>query len=269
MDGTVKIFDILMNISTELIAAAVTLILGIVASKMPRSIDKHRLQKFFGNAILLKEDFKIVYGTLSRLPSEDYASENAQIKWQYQKTYHDGRSIKLRAIRNIITGEVVRSFSYIFHELAKFVNKPVTICTDEDAFKNLNNTFITFGGPVVNEITEWAINEKTNKFLKFLYPEDPIAPWKIVVVTDTDKQFSFEKLPQGKDYGIILKIKNSRFPKHFFFVCAGIGMWGSSGAAWYLANHWRTLYKEFKSKEFGIVVEVNLGSDTSAIRVFP
>lgn len=71
-----------------------------------------------------------------------------------------------------------------------------------------------------------------------------------------------------KDYGMILKIPNLRFPDRFFFVCACLGEWGTSGASWYLATKWRDLLSEFK-EAFGIVVEVDLGSDQSARRVFP
>jgi hypothetical protein len=62
-----------------------------------------------------------------------------------------------------------------------------------------------------------------------------------------------------KDYGVVLKVRNDMFQKHNFFVCAGLGEWGTSGAAWYLANHWHEFDKE---SEFGFVVEVSKGSDT-------
>ncbi len=43
---------------------------------------------------------------------------------------------------------------------------------------------------------------------------------------------------------------------------------GTLGASWYLATKWRDLQSEF-ADAFGIVVEVELGSDESAFRVFP
>ncbi len=44
--------------------------------------------------------------------------------------------------------------------------------------------------------------------------------------------------------------------------------WGTSGASWYLAAKWRELQLEF-GESFGIVVEVEIGSAESALRVFP
>jgi len=29
------------------------------------------------------------------------------------------------------------------------------------------------------------------------------------------------------------------FPNHSWIVCAGLGEWGTSGTAWYLAHRWR------------------------------
>lgn len=71
-----------------------------------------------------------------------------------------------------------------------------------------------------------------------------------------------------KDYGIVLKSPNRRFIGKFFFVCAGLGEWGTSGASWYLATKWRDLQSEF-GDAFGVVVEVGIGSDESARRIFP
>jgi hypothetical protein len=99
-----------------------------------------------------------------------------------------------------------------------------------------------------------------NTFLEFVQQQN------LVHIHDkqTNKRFS----PTNKDYGLVLKIPNLRFPNHFFFVCAGLGEWGTSGASWYLASKWKQLHKEF-GDAFGVVVEVEIGSDESARRVFP
>lgn len=90
----------------------------------------------------------------------------------------------------------------------------------------------------------------------------------IEVISNSKNYLAFGT-KEGKDYGMILKVKNNRFPKHFFFVCAGIKIWGSWGAAWFLSQQWKNLYKEFGAEEFGVVVEVHRNIITSAIRVYP
>jgi hypothetical protein len=104
------------------------------------------------------------------------------------------------------------------------------------------------------------MSEPNNTFLEFVHQQNNVY----ISAKQTNKRFSIT----NKDYGLILKIPNLRFPNHFFFVCAGLGEWGTSGASWYLASKWKDLQKEF-GKAFGVVVEVDVGSDESARRVFP
>jgi hypothetical protein len=67
-----------------------------------------------------------------------------------------------------------------------------------------------------------------------------------------------------RDYGLIVKLPNTRYPGHSLIVCAGLGEWGTSGAAFYLSQNWRRLSREHPNRAFGIVVEVIPGSDESA-----
>jgi len=260
--------DVILGVYEEILASLLIFVFGFVVSRLPRLIRAHRLRRFFGSAVLT-DDFMAVYGMYSRYSAEaDNPKEPAPVL--YEKRFHDSRTAKyISPLGRIITPEVIRAFSYVLQELARFRNRPVAILSDEEAVKILDNSFISIGGPAINEMTEWMLGEKTNRFFRFSIPDDPTdeKPRTIDAILDsTDQKFSFARNP-GKDYGIVLKVKNSRFPGHFFFVCAGLGGWGTSGATWYLAKHWRELYREFGTDEFGIVLEVNCGSDTSAVRV--
>jgi len=62
---------------------------------------------------------------------------------------------------------------------------------------------------------------------------------------------------------LILKIHPRQFPERTWLVCAGIGEWGSSGAAWYLAYRWREIYKYAKNSPFAIIVRVKDKQDES------
>ena len=63
---------------------------------------------------------------------------------------------------------------------------------------------------------------------------------------------------------MILKIHPSQFSNRTWLVCAGLGEWGTSGAAWYLAYKWREIYRFAKSEHFSIIVRVRPGQDESA-----
>jgi hypothetical protein len=43
--------DFLMNVSAELFAAIIIFVLGFVASRVPRSLERHRFRNFFGKSI--------------------------------------------------------------------------------------------------------------------------------------------------------------------------------------------------------------------------
>ena len=86
---------------------------------------------------------------------------------------------------------------------------------------------------------------------------------------DDDMQFTVEGYPPQQEEarsrkGIIAKRGNPYFPGHALLVCAGLGEWGTSGAAWYLAKNWKDLSRRFRSRDFVIVVSVLPEADESA-----
>ena len=62
-----------------------------------------------------------------------------------------------------------------------------------------------------------------------------------------------------------MRLQNPYHSDHKLFVCAGIGEWGTSGAAYYLFKNWRKLYKRFGAKtNFVLIIKVDNNSDESA-----
>ena len=66
------------------------------------------------------------------------------------------------------------------------------------------------------------------------------------------------------DYGLILKIKPKQFPDRTWFTCAGLGEWGTSGAAWYLAKKWKDIHNFAENSAFAIIVRVKKDQDEFA-----
>jgi hypothetical protein len=127
----------------------------------------------------------------------------------------------------------------------------------------LDSTFISFGG---------ISNYKTTDILSS--PEN-------IFVQLTGNEIAFrsgESLPfacsNEADFGIILRITPSDFPQRSWIVCAGLGEWGTSGSAWYLAQRWPVLLAKihpiahrlgFPSiPDFLAIVRVVPGQDESA-----
>ena len=101
-------------------------------------------------------------------------------------------------------------------------------------------------------MTDLMLREPNNKH--FIFGQD--ANNETYIENISSKKVRGFQQPIKKDIGLVLKIKNICFEGHYFFVCAGLGEWGTSGASWYLSSKWQELRG---LSEFGIIVEVDIG----------
>jgi hypothetical protein len=237
----------------SLAAGSIYFFLGLLWPKF-RILAKPILRLFFGKGAF-SDKLKIAHGTIfdSRLLEQDF------IGARFVKRYRDGRVIGISGSYGNMMGESeIRASSYILSAISQYRSNPIQVISDQVAIKNLDATYICLGSPSSNEITELAMKEEGNKFFEF----GQEGRESYIIDKKTRQKYIGFVEPNKKDYGVILKIINRRFPGHYFFICAGLGDWGTSGAAWYLANKWSTL--PMARKEFGVVVEVEILSDTSA-----
>lgn len=132
------------------------------------------------------------------------------------------------------------------------------IASDRDVSSQWDGSLVNIGSS--------ASNIKTND-IKYLPEKD--NPWLV----DDLESFTFRdgrkvKIEDGTDKGIILKLNNPYFRGYTVLVCAGLGEWGTSGAAWFLSSKWRMLGRRFGSNRFLVVVGVTPGADESAREMF-
>ena len=255
------------DILTSVLGAALFVGLGSLIPLISRKHHKRRLRRFWGNGVTGK-DFVISYGTLidSRLAGPRLPQPGDEDFYRYVKTYHDGRIVRIVGPWGKTVGESeIRSASYVINTLSTYRKTAIAVVDDEAATRDLNRTLVALGSPSSNVITDLVLREPNNEFLEF-GQEGPARTF----IRDKKNGTEFEgfKEPVRKDYGMVVKLPNLRFLGQLFFVCAGLGEWGTSGASSYLATKWRELQLRF-GDAFGIVVEVELGVDESARRVFP
>ena len=124
----------------------------------------------------------------------------------------------------------VRASTYLTTLLAYPGTLSPMLLADSDVETLLDSNFIALGGPASNYKTEDILASPANIFV------------------DIQTGFTLksgEALPSicnnHIDHGIILRLKSPQFPSRSWIVCAGMGEWGTSGAAWYLANKWEGL----------------------------
>jgi hypothetical protein len=222
------------------------------------------LRKFFGNDILT-DKFRIVHGTFTRIP---YESQD-EAKPIYQKIYRNQTKYQMLPPDTITTLNTVHSLSYFLQEFSKYREQPFTICTDSDALSMYhNNSFLSISGPLSNEFTDVALKETCNKFLRFTIAQEARGNYGVIESISDGKRFMGNPEEAGSDFGIIVKLRNSRDLEKHIFICAGLERQGTSAAVWYLTNCWMQLYRKFGAKEFGVVIKAVREQDNLATIIY-
>ncbi len=145
-----------------------------------------------------------------------------------------------------------RAASYLADSLGSVQGISVRVAPDTGVASTWDFTSINVGSS--------ASNVKTNDVKYF-----PENLW----LRDDIGQFTFKDdriiaMDSRSDKGIVLKLPNPYSPGYAVLVCAGLGEWGTSGAAWYLSKHWRRFSSRFGDHAFLVAVSVTPGSDESA-----
>lgn len=253
--------EIGINLAINLAAGVVIFLVGFFWPLIPKSVKMYRLKKFFGRSVLT-ERFAIVYGALQDpRPRCDTAGN---LLPRFQKQFRDGRSINMSGPFGNIVGDCeIRASGYLAQNVGKEREQTIRILSDEKAYDDLNYSFIALGSPTSNDISGFIMRESENQFITFGQAGSQTF---IEAIPDKKRYFGFQP-PTPKDYAVLMRTRNDRFPEHFLFVCAGLGEWGTSGSSWFLATHWENLYREFKRNDFALILEVDIGSDTSTKRI--
>jgi len=129
------------------------------------------------------------------------------------------------------------------------------IISDEEADDKMNLSFVSIGG--LNNKTIDSLDDSENHYLDYNHLR--IRPKDSEEVKD---EYTLQKYP-GYDLGIILKIHPANNPQCTWICCAGFGLWGTSGAAYYLSHKWNNIHKWAKNKPFGCVIKTRVGSHES------
>lgn len=247
--------NFVVELIRSFLVALVILALGEAYTRVPKTLELLRARRFWGEGVS-SDGIALCFGSLIDSRLLDHAEPSL---FRYVKQFRDGRRLQIAGPSEKIIGLCeVRAGSYLINALSKFRRKPLVIEDDQTCLKTLNRSIVSIGSSASDEITEIVERDPRNRFLVI----EPANGSMSIRCKLTDTVVTLEASEVRKDYGIILKLLNQRFPEQNFFVCAGLGEWGTSGAAWYLATHWRSL--DALGGEFGCVVEVEIGSDQSA-----
>lgn len=158
------------------------------------------------------------------------------------------------------------ALSFIMSTIQRVASKDHKIDLEEDwlALDKWGKNAICIGAH--NAKTREILEKFKNTFFRFRFN------YSVIVKDTLDPKFSKQsemnfvpavypkKAPDSSviDYGIILKLKDQFHANNKpIFIIAGIGDWGTAGAAYYLQNHFIDL--PLNDETFGVLIEVPSG----------
>lgn len=212
-------------------------------------IGLHSFRDVFGEDII-NASFYLVYAEFALRDAME--ADGSPARFAFIKPGNIRSEFAFSVQRPISSCEV-RAIKYLTEAISKETSMAPILSSDLELTDRLDISFAAFGG---------GSNYKTNDVLTNS-GNDLITLSDYGFVTVLSRK-SILNLTRGFDYGLILKIHPSQFNNRCWFTCAGIGEWGTSGAAWYLAKKWRDIYDFAGNSPFAIIVRVRRGQDESA-----
>lgn len=215
---------------------------------------RRKFKKVFGQD---SREYFLVFGNLEIHPEIQHMlkSANQQLgAFPFTKPTHPKM---LFSAQKVASGCELRAVAYLGSALSLDGGIASKVIADDLIAGKLDIDFISFGA-MSNLVTLNAFSNPANQFVDY----------------DLKSRFFVSKkggqqlcdVRRSCDYGVILKIHPEQFPRRTWIVCAGIGEWGTSGSAWFLAHKWRDIAKDLKDNDqFAFVIEVTPGQDESAI----
>lgn len=214
-------------------------------SRAARWFASRKFKRVFGDGVCVSA-YSLVYAEL--------ALAHQSNPYPYMKP--EGLTGGCFSISRPVSGSEVRCVSYLASAIGNNVGSTPTVRSDLETRHLLDLDFISFGGPNSNLKTADCQSNDGNRLARLDQNQNTF-----VNLVTQQRLLEFEP---GFDYGLILKIRPIQFPKRVWMACAGIGEWGTSGAAWFLANKWREIKSRAEHRSFAIVVRVRPGQDQSA-----
>jgi hypothetical protein len=229
------------NIIFNIVGGAIVVLLDRVIIWACKKYTGYRFKRIFGSKV---DDYHIVYGELFR---KDESSH-----FPYEKP-GSGYNFRTSSVIPYSDSRAASCIAFAFH---KHTKKSPTLISDEKCKNTTSLSYCSVGGRN-NFKSNYIIESKKNHFIQFNIDS---------ITSKADPSVNYGNQPDYNfDYCTIIKIYDGDNTK----ICiSGIGEWGTTGGAWYLANKWRDLHKIVGNTEFGAIIRVRINSDDSAELVY-
>jgi len=237
------------NVVGGVLAGLVVLLLSALWGEAQRRWKRRQFRQVFGHGAF-SSAFALIYADLE-LPDRD-----SEKRFRYRKP----NSPSVFSMSQPVAISEVKAANYLANAFGRFAGVAPSLRSDAETMAVLDLDFVSLGGPESNRKTGDCQTNSANRLAEFDQKNN-----QFVRVSDGSPLVPLEG---DFDYGLILKVRPAQFPKRVWIACAGRGEWGTSGAAWFLANKWSDLRKHATDKPFAAVVRVRPGQDQSAELVY-
>ena len=177
------------------------------------------------------------------------------VKWPYTKLGMGGSF----AFSVPVSFTATKSAKYLAEAFSKDIKASSKLISDDEIRERLDISYCSLGG-LNNHKTKDILESEENIFFDFA--GDPLG---IITKKEPEENYTIDRI---HDYAFIIKVVPKSFPDRTWIAVAGLGEWGTSGAAWFLARKWRKIKKIAENKEFGLIIKVRGGKDESAQIVY-
>ena len=225
----------------------------------------YHLQRLIGFRFKREAEVRIIYGQLL-LPVIRDPNGN-RISHPYVKPERRGGALPLQgtySIEHPVSECEVRASTYLASLFGLRGILRTSVASDIESDQLLDSNLVSLGGPGSNYKTADILASPANIFIRMTHTGFALL--------------NGQQLPYGctneVDHGFILRITPQDFPNRSWIVCAGLGEWGTSGTAWYLAHQWKRLARSIhpfaywsgvmRIPDFLVIVRVVPGQDQSS-----
>jgi len=252
----------LLNLVVNLLAALIWFLLGYFWRRiLSFSLARWQFTRLFGSKSVIEGEN--VFVVLDVYSDSRPAIVDGKPQARYFKEFPYRGKVRLIGPHEIMGSCSARGAGYLSSAFAKYREEPVQVVSDVQVADRWDATLICMGSSDSNIKSREILELEENEYCDFVFTDDGTR-----AIKKQGAEGLFVMSPNTpRDYGLIVRLPNNSYPGHSLIVCAGLGEWGTSGAAFYLSQNWRRLSKEYSNRAFGIVVEVIPGSDESAREV--
>lgn len=232
------------EIFINLIGGAIVIFFERFISFLIKLTKGYKYKRIFGND---SDVFQLVYGKMLLKPQY-----SVQDKFPYYKPNISG----MFSISSPISFAETRAAKYISESFSRNKGESPRLISDDEIKDKIDISYCSLGG-YNNQKSLEIIESIQNEYFEFNLNSTGL------IINKKNRNYIYT-VNGNYDYAIIIKIKHRLFPNRTQICVSGLGEWGTSGGAWFLAYKWKELYNKVGDKKFGAVIKVQGGKDESA-----